>query len=303
MKYVMLLGGFVLVTVAVTEATTGDLEQAVFRFADFEGTNERYVDLAPEDMDAAIVAIHRAGNNEMLASGFTLSQPMDVRIISMGEGVRREMYDYGWIVDASNHRTVWSMDYSRTYRAGGARKNRIADDIVRLDAGSYIAYYRTDGSHSFGKWNSPAPVNAELWGLTILPLDGNRVAATSYDPDENVIAQIVRVGDNQSRRRNFSLDENTTISVYAIGEGIGGQMYDYASIQHADTRRTVWQMEYQDTEWAGGAHKNRMAFHDITLPAGNYILKYRSDGSHSYDDFNAAAPSDVLNWGVTITAR
>jgi len=303
MKYAMLLAGFVIATVAITEASTTDIERAVVRLAELDRPTQYSLDLSIDYLDNAIVAIQQVGDDETQSVGFTITEPMNVRIIAMGEGLGREMYDYGWLVDASDHQAVWSMDYSDTFRAGGATKNRITDEVIRLDAGSYVAYYITDGSHSFGDWNSSAPRNSELWGLTILPLDGDASAAASYDPSDDVVARIVRVGDSQHRRRTFSLDESTTISVYSLGEGSGGRMYDYASIQRADDHSTVWTMDYDETEWAGGARKNRMASESLTLPAGDYLLRYQSDGSHSYGDWNSPAPHDPSNWGVTITSR
>ena len=305
MKYAMILGGFVIATIAITEASTTDIERAIVSIVKFDGPSQYTMDLAPDYLDQAIVAIQRVGEDETQPVGFTLSESTNLRVISMGEGVGREMLDYGWIVDASNHRMVWSMDYSDTYRAGGASKNRIVDDVIHVGAGSYIAYYTTDVGHSFGNWNSAssAPPNPELWGLTILPVDGNVAAVASYDPNDNVVAQIVRVGDRENRSRRFALDESTTISVYSLGEGEDGEMYDYATILRADDHSTVWTMDYNDTEWGGGAEKNRMASENLTLPAGDYFLRYESDGSHSYGDWNLAAPNDPASWGVTVTTR
>ena len=51
--------------------------------------------------------------------------------------------------------------------AGGARKNRLYDDEIRLPAGTYKAVYRTDGSHSFEDWNADQPRDPWNWGMTI----------------------------------------------------------------------------------------------------------------------------------------
>ena len=68
----------------------------------------------------------------------------------------------------------------------------------------------------------------------------------------------------------------------------------------------------------GGAEKNRAAWFTrklpagryaavyprsdatITLPAGDYILKYESDGSHAFGDWNAAPPEDPAAWSITL---
>ena len=52
--------------------------------------------------------------------------------------------------------------------------------------------------------------------------------------------------------------------------------------------------------YAGGAAKNRRFDGTITLPAGEYILKFESDGSHSFGDWNADPPDNPEAWGITI---
>src|SRR3989442_15846994 len=59
-------------------------------------------------------------------------------------------------------------------------------------------------------------------------------------------------------------------------------------------------MQSDQPDPAGGADKNRMFDGVVTLPAGNYVLRYRSDGSHSYDDWNADPPDDPESWGISV---
>ena len=77
-------------------------------------------------------------------------------------------------------------------------------------------------------------------------------------------------------------------------------MYDYAWIEAASSGRTVWRMMHQNTRHAGGAEKNRMVVDLIVLPAGDYVLRYRTDDSHSHDGWNSTAPPDTENYGVTL---
>ncbi len=72
----------------------------------------------------------------------------------MGEGVDGDMADYGWIDNDETGRTVWEMTYRKTDHAGGAEKNRVCDDTILLKAGTYVVYFETDGSHSYGNWNT-----------------------------------------------------------------------------------------------------------------------------------------------------
>ena len=52
--------------------------------------------------------------------------------------------------------------------------------------------------------------------------------------------------------------------------------------------------------YAGGATKNRRFDGVIRLPAGSYVLRYETDGSHSFGDWNAAPPDDPESWGITV---
>ena len=77
-------------------------------------------------------------------------------------------------------------------------------------------------------------------------------------------------------------------------------MDDFGWIEDAKTGKAVWEMTYRSTDHAGGATKNRRFDGTITLPAGEYILKYETDGSHSFGDWNADAPDDPEAWGITL---
>lgn len=50
-----------------------------------------------------------------------------------------------------------------------------------------------------------------------------------------------------------------------------------------------------------GAPKNRRIVDKVTLPAGDYLASYVTDGSHSPADWNAAPPADPLLYGLTLS--
>jgi hypothetical protein len=114
-----------------------------------------------------IAEITKVRDSERLSKSFKLSNNSKIRIISIGESSGNELADYSWITD-ENNRTVWKMSYDATTNAGGARKNRLFNSIINLDAGSYRLHYTTDDSHSFGDWNSTPPNNPQMYGVTIL---------------------------------------------------------------------------------------------------------------------------------------
>jgi uncharacterized protein (TIGR02246 family) len=116
------------------------------------------------------------------------------------------------------------------------------------------------------------------------------------------IAEIVRVGDNADQTVEFAVAQEQIIRVFAIGEGQGGQVFDYGWIENAETGTRVWEMKHPETKPAGGAPKNRMSDTYVTLAAGRYKLRYKSDDSHSFDNWNALPP-DINFWGIAIYAK
>jgi hypothetical protein len=59
-------------------------------------------------------------------------------------------------------------------------------------------------------------------------------------------------------------------------------------------------MTYSMTFHAGGGRKNRIVNTTILLDKGEYILRYQSDDSHSFNDWNTEPPDDPSMWGITI---
>jgi len=255
-----------------------------------------------------IVELTRLGSDEYVESRFRLKKPMRVRILAVGEGEDGEMYDYGWIVDDRTGQKVWEMTYARTTHAGGARKNRAVDEVITLQPGSYTVYFVTDGSHAFRDWNARPPYNPTRWGITIFPADPHEIPPSAVEvsapaertEDEPVLVSLVKVRNDEHRKKILTLDQPTRIRIYVIGEGDWDEMYDYAWIENRETGEIVWEMSYEDTRWAGGARKNRKVNKVITLPAGEYMVHYVTDDSHAYRSWNADPPDDASHYGITI---
>jgi hypothetical protein len=279
----------------ITIKVKNDAERKYAKTFDFKGLEEKNV----------LVDLTRLGDDEFVSKGFTLKTPTDVRIFALGEGRDDRMDDYGWILDADAHKKIWTMEYDQTEDAGGDQKNRMVNQVIHLDKGSYVVYFVTDGSHSFRDWNAAPPFDPERWGISVSAVGDNFNAndVTSYEErtDKSVLAQIVRVGNDERRRQHFTLSKKSDIHIYALGEGEGGEMDDYAWIENADTRRVVWEMTYRMTDRAGGARKNRLFDGTISLPGGEYIVFYETDGSHAFNEWNDDPPDDPASWGVTIT--
>ncbi len=259
---------------------------------------------APPAVDGAFVSLTQIRDDEVASKGFTLSKPVDVRIYAVGEGTGNEMHDFGVIINASTREPVWRMRYRDTERAGGATKNRMVNEVITLDPGSYIVYYMTDDSHSWDDWNVSPPRHEDAWGITLISeggtMDSDIISEYDDAADPAIIAQLTAVRDDADRSQRFALEDETEIRVYALGEGESGDMYDYAWIEDAESGRGLWEMTYRVTEHAGGAQKNRLYNGNITLPAGEYLLRYEADDSHSFESWNVAPPNDPFSYGVTL---
>ena len=261
-------------------------------------------DYQPVPEGQTIVSMIGVGDDEMRSEGFALKRPMAVRIYALGEGTSR-MVDYAWIFDAEHRKHVWTMTLDNTRPAGGSEKNRLFDSTVHLEPGMYTVYYRSDGSHSAGDWNSAPPAEAKYYGVSLFPAN-RRLNRADIGPfvrpgrgTSAPVAELTQMGDNERARETFELARETKLRIYALGEGRDGEMFDYGRIEDGNGN-VVWQMRYDQTEPAGGGEKNRVFDGVITLRAGTYVLRYDSDGSHSHADWNDDPPDDPESWGISV---
>ncbi len=259
-----------------------------------------------EDFKNVIVQIVRVGDNQFRSEGFTLKQDAKVRIYAIGErsNERHRMADYATILDAKTRSKVWTMDVDRTMPAGGAAKNRMIDETISLPRGSYVVTYQTDDSHAYGEWNDDPPFDQEHYGVMVMgageKFSPGIVGQYVEQRDKNIIAQLVRMGNNEDRSERFTLDRPTRVRIYAIGEGQNREMYDYGWIEDARTGNVVWEMTYSMTFHAGGGRKNRSVNTSIFLDKGDYRVHWVSDDSHSFGDWNVEPPEDQQYWGITV---
>jgi len=144
---------------------------SVGRAADSTQMFKAYVDLyskgLPEDLASRkpLAEIIRVNDNADRTATFSLVAEQNVRVFAMGEGQAGEMFDFGWIEDATGKR-VWEMKFLATKPAGGVPKNRSIDANVTLAPGQYKLRYKSDDSHSFDSWNA-LPPSINFWGIAV----------------------------------------------------------------------------------------------------------------------------------------
>lgn len=255
----------------------------------------------------ALLSIVRAGDDFMEVKPFRVKQDCDVRVYALGEYSTGsgDFTDYAWIERMGDSRPFWLMQERNTEPAGGAKKNRLADEVVTLPKGDYVLGYVTDDSHAYGAWNSAAPYDQKNYGVTLFAagstFDRSLISELQEETEsKDILARIVRVGDDAEETTTFTLSKPTRVHIVAMGEGSGDEMYDYGWIENIKTRDIVWEMTYRKTSSAGGAEKNRIADTRIYLDAGTYRLHYVSDGSHSFGNWNATKPRNPQYWGISV---
>lgn len=257
-----------------------------------------------ETSDSFVLKLNKAGDNDYLSQAFKLKKDMKIRVYCIGErSGSYDMADYGWIINADTHEKVWEFKQRYSEYAGGGQKNRMINEEIELEEGNYIAYYITDGSHSFRNWNASPPLIPDLWGLNILVNSDRKYFELVDNHDllnDNVLAEIIRVRDNEYKRKTFVLENDSKIRIYAIGEGDRGGMDDTGWIKSKETGKIVLEMTFRNTDLAGGAHKNRLFDGTMLLPKGEYNVFYETDGSHSFRDWNASPPHDQEHYGISI---
>jgi len=271
--------------------------------------DQKYVeDYEDTYMKQAVISLTRIRDDRFVQKGFSLDGETDLHIVALGEyGYSDEFVDYGWIENLASGDIVWEMNEDNTEHAGGAKKNRKFDGVVTLPKGDYMVYYVTDDSHSYRRWNASAPIEREMWGITLYGV-GDKFNPESIEvfddipKSSNILVRLTGIGDDEDIRESFELDKPQKIHIYALGEGSSGSMYDYAYIENADEDDIIWEMTYRKTRHAGGARKNREVDTEIYLEPGRYYVYFVTDGSHSFPDFNASRPDNPQKWGVTVTA-
>lgn len=280
----------------------------------------------PWTMRTPLLSLTQVSNNSNRLATFEVEQPTQVVAYAVGEisgGSNR--YDYGWITRGPGQEVVWTMSRNASSPAGGHEDNRVELAFLRLEPGTYTAHYQTDGSHAFGNWSNGAPDHPERWGLTLFPLHAGNESAAIQDirtgalpeaaapvpvmpptpPDASINPERVVLHhaplSNEARVADvLKVDEPATVRIYAVGEISQSRPYDYGWIENEATGERVWEMNWQNTQPAGGDDRNRAFDGTLTLEPGTYAVHFRTDFSHAFNDFGEKAPDDADAWGITI---
>jgi hypothetical protein len=123
---------------------------------------------------------------------------------------------------------------------------------------------------------------------------------------QSPLAQIEQVGDDTYAIVEFTLAQDTSVDIYAVGEywqydmGVITQEVDYGGIEDVSSGELIWEMTPERALPAGGCVINRQETDRIDLAAGTYRLHYRTSMVHSFDDWWLCLPPDNLFWGIAL---
>ena len=259
------------------------------------------------DLGDQVWAATALGRNEKREYFFEVLRPAELDIHAIGQlsnddGIRP--VDYSSIEDAVTGQVVWYFSRDNTTWAGGAQENRMFEGNVAVQPGIYRTVAVTDSRHNYGSWEANPPYNPDGWGVHLSSSTRDRI--TTFDPwmqDEPVIA-FIQVGDDARLEKTFIVHRTTPVVLYAMGEITGpNNGYDLAWLDQLEGdggAHTLWEMTYENSVPAGGAQKNRKTVKFLNLEPGSYVLHYKSDESHSYENWNAHEPERPERWGVAL---
>lgn len=118
--------------------------------------------------------------------------------------------------------------------------------------------------------------------------------------NQQQVARIDSVVDFGDRSASVAIPTAGNYLVFCVGEGDFQSPADFGWIEN-EQKDTVWEMRsFHHTRFAGGAFKNRVAIEKLSLPAGNYTVRYVADDSHSFGKWNDDAPDETPLYGISL---
>lgn len=196
---------------------------------------------------------------------------------------------------------IWEIALGNTSAAGGAEINRTFSGTIDVEPGLYRIIFDSGRQHTSQNWTANPPWLPYRWGLRISAADAPQ--AYAFDPWSGAepLVAMLKVEDDADLSITLELDEPMDVIAFAMGEMESvSARYDYGWIERYGVGEIVWEMSYEKTSPAGGNEMNRQEMAILSLDPGKYIIRYVSDGSHSYQDWNKSRPEHPERWGLAL---
>jgi hypothetical protein len=278
------------------------------------------------------IVIDRIRSSDLEVEYFTLEKDQSVRIEAVGAEYQSGfgMFAYPWIIDSETRNLVWSMDEDVYEEVEDSPWLREFDDEIRMRRGSYELYYYAGQPsmvfsdmefESFSEFmdnldeaierlkefydEDTEELDMSLTRLAreyFVRVSGEHMRAGRGESIREMLVAVLEPENNAYEQVSFALSEETELEIYSIGEywSAKDEMVDWGWIEDARTGKHVWDMDYDNTDLAGGAEKNRRFRGRLSLPEGEYTVHYVTDDSHTYDGWNSAPPYDPDGWGIRV---
>jgi serine phosphatase RsbU (regulator of sigma subunit)/ligand-binding sensor domain-containing protein len=138
-------------------------------------------------------------------------------------------------------------------------------------------------------------------GLTFYPHELVEITSNMLKSNEKNV-RIGKVSNDQNITKEFEVIKPREYLVVSSEEGFVNNtiLYDYGWILNSQND-TIWgSSDNRRTFHAGGDTKNRLTIDILFLKPGKYKLRYKSDDSHSYNNWNATPPIYPELWGIHV---
>jgi len=290
--------------------------------------------------ETAVISLKDTVRTEVQARAFTLPRPMRVHVYAKGGGEGDQpLHAYGWILDAATREVVWQMDGRNAKAEGPFRVADQYLDLKAGTYEAYFSNHGIGWSSVFGHGirdldrrklaAGPQPAERDRFGFRAILESvrpgrlrdwqvqaghyGMEVYAAAAEAGEvkTLAAPVPWRGEVLALRADrdsgawsaaFKVSRPVTLHVYAQGERVSDDgAVDTGWILDARNRKPVWELDTAKADYAGGASKNVRKVETLTLPAGEYLVGYRTDDSHSPAHWNAAPPCDPLRYGLVLS--
>lgn len=220
---------------------------------------------------------------------------------------------YGWILDNRDHSVVWIVNPLTANRAGVLA---LVADTIHIAPGSYDVFFTTLGPTTRSRRDAPFLGLKPFWtnyksewsmSVSEAQIQENKtysireVGVNGGSAEaENHIWSTGPIGDHSMKSFVFRVVAPSDLILYSVGEMCTSGC-DYGWIEDIHTSERIWQMDWENTEPAGGMDKNRQFSGTIRMAPGIYRAVFRTNGGHSANYWNANPPTDPDGWGLSMT--
>ncbi len=278
--------------------------------------------IAASVASAEHVVLQGVDQQQLLARAFRIETHELVSIEAVG--VRRkfseQMHAEAWIITADEGHVVWRQSQAPWKPVGDDRYLVASESHLELSPGEYIAYLYTGGQWLMEKpFQHLGDVLRDL--ADIIRRDDPRREAEFYAsqcrlelecqgglvlwdvlPPVSGLVALTQVANNEVQEQLLKVQRSSRIQVVVYGEKGSEEktFWDLGWIENATTGETVWSMDPDNCQAAGGAQKNVVSKGEVTLEPGLYRCSYVTDSTHAWGDWNLSPPDDPRRWGMVV---